>query len=336
MICESNYCVAPVRNGNTIYFLRYGNNIVNIGTAGISSTPGRYLLTYRPADPGYSPGDDTYTGYIYLPTPYGVVDLRIQVNGSDDVKKVNALQVQFTLESVPNHVQLAPKLTKSLLFDGLSTNFPENLLQLTARLSQSNLPEVGFDISRVNEILQLAGLSRGSYTTPSEVDLTHAMKDAATAIESVRNAHLAKYFHDLGNDWSELRYIYSGDFKTDYLVRAFVASVGYLQLKADQALYPIYKVSSELTSDKSYTVTFSGKPPVNGFWSITVYDKDSFLVKNEWNIYSLGDRSGIKYPDGSLVYPRSGSSAESSDIDGEFTILLQTLDTPPPAKYRSK
>ncbi len=313
-------------------FPRYGNNIVNIGSAGVSSTPGRYLLTYRPADPGYSSGDDTYAGYIYLPTPYGTIINRIQVNGSDDVKEVKALQAQFSLKSVSNHIPLAPKLTKSLLFDDLSTNATEKLLQLTARLSLFNLPEVGFDISRVNDILQLAGLSRGSYTTPSGVELARAMEDATTSMESVPNAQFAKYFHDLGNDWSELRYKYSGDFKNDYLVRAFVASLGYLQLKADQAIYPIYKVSSDLTSDKSYTVTFSGKPPVKGFWSITVYDKESFLVKNEWNVYSLGDRSDIEYPDGSLVYPKSGSS----DNDGEFTILLQTLNTPPPEKYRSK
>lgn len=312
-------------------FLRYGNNVVNIGTAGVSSSPGRYLVTYRPADPGYSSGDETYTGYIYLPTSYGTIINRIQVNGSDDVKEVNALQVQFTLTSVSNCVQ-APRLTKSLLFDDLSTDDTERLLQLTARLSRFNLPEIGSEISKVNTIFQLAGLSLGYYRTPSGVDLTRAMVDAVAATESIRNAHTAKYFRELGNNWSELRDEYSGDFRGDYLVRAFVASLGYLQLKADQAIYPIYKVSSELTSDKSYIVTFRGKPPVKGFWSLTVYDKDSFLVANQWNIYSLGDRSGIKYSDGSLVYPKSGSSAN----DGEFAILLQTLDKPPPEVYRSK
>ena len=315
------------------YFFRYGNNVVNIGTAGVSSTPGRYLLSYRPADPGYGSGDDSYAGYVYLPTPYGAIDLRIEVKGTDDVLEVNDLQVQFELTSVPVPVQLAPRLTKSILFDGLSTEFNEKLLQLTARLSPFNLPEVGSEIARVAAILHLAGLSRGSYTTPSGVDLTLAIKDAVKAIASVRFADFDKYFLDFGNGWSQLRDKYSGDFKANYTVRAFVAALGYLQLKADQAIYPIYTPSTGyITSDTSYTVTFSRKPPVNGFWSITVYDEKAYLVANQWNIYSLGDRSAIKYPDGSLVYPESGSS----DKDEKFSILLQTLDTPPPEEYQSK
>ena len=141
------------------------------------------------------------------------------------------------------------------------------------------------------------------------------------------------YFLELGNNWSQMRDIYSGDFKANYNVRAFISQQAYLQLTTDQAIYPSYtNVSGKLTSDNSYTVTFSRKPPVNGFWSLTVYDDTGFFVANSWKIYALGDRSAIEYPDGSLVYPTSGSS----DTDGEFALLLQTLDIPPPEKYRSK
>ena len=313
-------------------FLRYGNNIVNLGTDGVKST-GRYLLTYRPADPGYSPGDDTYDGYVHLPTPYGAIDLRIEVsNTKEDVAKVNVLQVQFTLTPQPIPVHLAPKLTKSILFDGFSDKEVEKLLQLTARLSPYNLPEVGSDIARVAAILRVAGLSRGSYTSPSGVNLALAAADAAKTIASILFSDFDEYFRELGNGWSHLAAKYSGDFKTNYTVRAFVAAQGYLQLKADQAIYPIYRKLGGFTSDKSYTIKFTGKPPVNGFWSITVYDEKAYLIANKWNVYSLGDRSAIEYPNGSLVYPTSGSS----DTDGEFSILLQTLDTPPPDKYRSK
>jgi hypothetical protein len=155
--------------------------------------------------------------------------------------------------------------------------------------------------------------------------------DANEHITSVRHSQFDKYFLDLGKGWSQLRSNYSGDFKTHYTVRAFVAAQGYLQLKAEQALYPVYNASSQLTSDQAYIVTFSRKPPVKGFWSLTVYNSTAYLVNNTWNIYSLGDRSGIKYWNGNLVYP-NGSSPD----DGEFTILLQTLDTPPPEKYQAK
>jgi len=78
---------------------------------GTSSKPGRYLLTYRLPNLTAS-GDNTYIGYIYLPTLYGAIDLRIQVNGSDDVKEVNALQVQFILRRGLTHPQVAPELTR--------------------------------------------------------------------------------------------------------------------------------------------------------------------------------------------------------------------------------
>jgi len=310
----------------------YGNNFANLGTA-TKSAPGNYLVSYRPADPGHKRGDDTYTGYIYMPTPYGAIDLRIQVNGPDDVANVNALQVQFKLKPVPIPVQLAPALTKPLLCDGLPNpkeDLPSFILQLTARLSLFNLPEVGSDIAFVTSVLQRAGLSRGSYTTPSGVDLKDAAATAVAQVASVGKGDANKYFVDLGNGWSHLRDKYSGNFKSHYLARAFVAAQGYLQLTAEQAIYPVYDLTSgQLTSTKSYTVTFSGRPPVDGFWSITAY-AGAYLVKNVWNIYSLGDRSDIKDVNGNPVY---GSGSSSSDV--EFKILFQTEDIPPPKEDRS-
>ena len=42
-------------------------------------------------------------------------------------------------------------------------------------------------------------------------------------------------------------------------------------------------------------------PPVNGFWSITMYDKDYFFVPNAINRYTVSSRTKFKTnPDGSV------------------------------------
>ena len=251
------------------------------------------------------------------------------------MQTVNELQVQFELATTQSsHPQVAPTLTKYLLFDGFYGNDTTRLLQLTARLSPYNPPEVPRDVSYVTAILELAGLTGGSYTTPTSVNLTLAAEEAALAVYNVRHERAKKNFRDLGNGWSQLRDRLSGDFKSHYVVRAFVAAQGYLQLKADQAIYPIYDVSTYLLANTTYNVTFYGKPQVTGFWSLTVYyASNASLVYNPLDRYALGDRSDITYPNGSYVYGSEGSPADST---APFSFYLQTQDITPPEEYYSK
>lgn len=269
-----------------------------------------------------------------MPTPYGAIDLRIQVDNTSDVQTVNALQVQFELTTTASsRPQIAPTLTGSLLFDGFYGNKTTKLLQLTARLSPYNPPEVARDVAWVTSVLALAGLTGGSYTTPSSVDLSSAAKKAALTVSNVHHERADKNFCDLGNQWSELCVNLSGDFKSHYVVRAFVAAQGYLQLTADQAIYPIFNVSSQLLANTTYNITFHGKPQVDGFWSLTVYTATARLVDNSLNRYALGDRSNITYTNGSSVYGSQGTPPQST---APFSLYLQTQDITPPEEYYSK
>ena len=305
---------------------------MNIGTVN-NSSPGQYRVSYRPSNPGYSIGDGIYSGYVYMPTPYGAIDLRIQVDNSTDAKNIaGGVQTQFTLSTVQTErPQITPPLTRSLLTDGFSSNTIKQLLQLTARLTLFNPPEVERDVVWVSSTLQLAGLIGGSYTQPAGVDLGAASVTATGAVMAAGNK--SANFDDLGNGWSRLAAGISGDFKSHYVVRSLVTAQGYLQLSADQAVYPIYAVTSSLLANQTYRVTFFGKPQVNGFWSLTAYGADVFLVPNELDKYSVGDRSAITYQDDSLVYGGSGGSGNSNK---PFEILLQSTDVIPPSNYCSK
>jgi hypothetical protein len=51
----------------------------------------------------------------------------------------------------------------------------------------------------------------------------------------------------------------------------------------------------------AYTLTFPEDVPVEGFWSVTVYNKDGFFTPNELNAYSVNNVTGEKNADGSVT-----------------------------------
>ncbi|MFE1952100.1 DUF1214 domain-containing protein [Streptomyces sp. NPDC059524] len=59
-----------------------------------------------------------------------------------------------------------------------------------------------------------------------------------------------------------------------------------------------------LDGTQTYTLTFTAPPPVDAFWSITMYDlPDYYLIDNSIDRYSIGDRTPHLHhdPDGSLT-----------------------------------
>ena len=103
------------------------------------------------------------------------------------------------------------------------------------------------------------------------------------------------------------RAFYNGD----WLLRAAAAKGGIYGNAAIEAMYPLTRVTAggeALDGSKdNYTLTFpkGGLPPVNAFWSVTMYDgKTQFLVQNPLNRYLINSPMlpAMKInPDGSLT-----------------------------------
>jgi hypothetical protein len=99
----------------------------------------------------------------------------------------------------------------------------------------------------------------------------------------------------------------------------------------EDAIYPFGLVDADgqkFNGANKYILRFAKDqiPPVDAFWSLTLYDKDSYLVDNPLNRYALGDRSHLKLnPDGSLtIYIQS----ESPGADKTRNWLPAPKDTP--------
>jgi hypothetical protein len=138
-------------------------------------------------------------------------------------------------------------------------------------------------------------------------------------------------------------------FNGDWLKRAAVAKAGIYANDPVEAMYPLTRTDSTgqpLDGSKhNYTLTFApGQfPPVNAFWSVTMYDgKTQLLIENPINRYLINSPMvpGMKKnPDGSLtIYIQNktpGKASESNWLpapDGPIYLVMRLYwpkETPP-------
>jgi len=100
----------------------------------------------------------------------------------------------------------------------------------------------------------------------------------------------------------------TGNYGTDYTLRAATAYRGLGANLVDDAFYASASTSSDgakFSSANKYVIHFNNDeiPPVNGFWSITMYNEKILFAANPINRYNLGSLSDpplITNPDGSI------------------------------------
>ena len=97
-----------------------------------------------------------------------------------------------------------------------------------------------------------------------------------------------------------------GDFNTEYAYRALVALAGLGANTVEVALYPKIEQDADgntFTGEKSYILHFESYPQVleGGFWSVTAYGDDDFLIDNPIDRYCINDRSGLQANDDGSV-----------------------------------
>ena len=91
----------------------------------------------------------------------------------------------------------------------------------------------------------------------------------------------------------------TGVYGTDYLQRALIAAIGLGANRPEDAIYPTSETAANgkpYEGSNKYVLSFAKgqMPPVNGFWSLTMYDADYFFVPNPLNRYTLSSRNKFK------------------------------------------
>jgi len=168
----------------------------------------------------------------------------------------------------------------------------------------SDNPPAAADAPIIAKMAKL-GIEPGAPVDFTQLDpaVQAALKDVPkTAFEKIM-AHFKTAGENI-NGW--LFTTKTGLYGTDYLQRALVTAIGLGANRPQDAVYPTSEVDAEgkpYTGADQYVMHFpKGElPPVDGFWSLTMYNEDYFFVDNPLNRYTLSSRNNLKYnEDGSV------------------------------------
>ena len=144
--------------------------------------------------------------------------------------------------------------------------------------------------------------------------IDEARKTEAEMIEPL--LQFRNWGRKLPHSWSTLGNF--AQFGTDYFSRTAVARSNILVNAARETAYLYQDLDSEgarLNGASRYSITFGPgqTPPVDGFWSLTLYDAHHFFVPNDLRRYSLGTKNKDlrRGADGSLtLYVQAEPPAE--------------------------
>jgi len=128
-----------------------------------------------------------------------------------------------------------------------------------------------------------------------------------------------------------------GNYGTNYKVRAGVAAFGLAANLPEDAIYLNATVDGkgqDLLGGKPYRMRFApGElPPVKGFWSVTLYDREGYLIDHPLRRYAIRQFDKLQYaPDGSLeilIQPNDPGPARRanwlpSPASGKFALSLR-------------
>lgn len=250
-------------------------------------------------------------------TQFTLLIFRTQLFGADDMPNVKKVQEGYKAQPLSAYLHqpappAAPAINWPYVNDELAKkNFFEYLdfvLQFAPagpeeKTVRDQLARIGLGAGKKFDFISLSlehkvEVGLGMKEGESEVD-----KKVAAIGKQINGWHVGSAFGD--------RTYYSGN----WLLRAAAAKAGIYGNSADEAMYPMTRVTASGEtidcSQHNYTLTFAADamPPVNAFWSVTMYDgKTQLLIENPINRYLIN----------SPMLPNMKTNA-----DGSLTLYIQ-------------
>ncbi|MBL8529987.1 MAG: DUF1254 domain-containing protein, partial [Burkholderiales bacterium] len=283
---KNRYYAAQLEDGNTF-------NFGYIGSRATGNEAGDYLVV-GPDWKGETPPG--IKKVFRSSTQFALAGFRTQLFGPDDMPKVEKVQAGYKAQPLSAFLKQPappaapainwPKIDKELV----KTNFFE-YLDFALQFAPPGPEE-----KEIRAKLASIGIGAGKKFDFKDLSLEH--KAAVGLGMKEGEDKVTKAADNLGkvvNGWKMSNAFGNREFfHGDWLLRAAGAKGGIYGNDAVEATYPLTKTlaSGEALdgSKHDYTLTFAKDqyPPVNAFWSVTMYDgKTQLLIENPINRYLI-------------------------------------------------
>ena len=316
----------------------YTNSFKYIGTRTNVTSGGTYFIT----GPNWSGTVPSGMLQIKSPTNVAVLIARILVNGPTDVPNVRALQDKLSLSPVsategsPIPVNTSVSKSEEIPVSSQSAFMPTTGAKIFDELGNDMIDNPPFE-DDAGAVAKFEMIGIGPGLTPSTTKnetILKALEQGIIVGEKMIDEKIA-HLGSVVNGWSFN--LDTGNYGSDYLLRAAVAKTALGANAPEEALYPLTFVDNSgnnLTGSEKYVIHFDKDkiPPVDAFWSITMYNSKYGFVDNPINRYAIGDRTpGFKFnSDGSFdIYVQKdnpGKEKESNWLPAppdNFSLLLR-------------
>jgi hypothetical protein len=153
---------------------------------------------------------------------------------------------------------------------------------------------------------------------PKDMDRAHKLQDGVKVTQTDKGdasglqnwdeksmLTMRKAYNILGSAASSSARFFGVKCDRSYLDDAMGVAIGWGGMQRDDALYLPTQVEKN-DGKTAYTITVPKEVPVDGFWSVTVYNQERFMVPNEYNSYSLNSLTAKKNADGTTTLNLGG------------------------------
>jgi hypothetical protein len=310
---EKRYYSVQLCDGNTY---NYGY----MGSRATGSKAGDYMVV-GPDWKGATPSG--IKKVFQSSTQFSLCIFRTQLFNRDDLDNVRKIQAGYQAQTLSQYLKRVPpppapeidfpKFTKELA----KTNFFAYLdFALKFAPAQANETDIRARLAQI-------GVGAGKTFDANDLSPKDRAEIAAGMAEGARKVDEAVANFGKGiNGWRVgSAFGDSAFFNGNWLLRAAAAKAGIYGNDAVEAMYPVTRSDSDGQpldgSLHNYTLTFPAghEPPVNAFWSVTMYDGTTqLLIENPIDRYLIN----------SLMLPEL-----KKDPDGSLTIYIQNKSPAP-------